>query len=117
MMTYDKDAEMISYLIEEECGAYIVRRTKEESKGESVLVQVDWDFPGLAARLGWSPSRASGRACCSQQTDGTISCPVCGTDAAVYIRDAARWIDEHLGIPLSGDSFGGLDDYFEEVTR
>ena len=35
--------------------------------GRSILVQNDWDFPGLATTFGWTP-------CPCGTTDGTIDC-------------------------------------------
>jgi hypothetical protein len=35
--------------------------------GRSILVQSDWEFPGLAATFGWTPCRCGA-------TDGTIDC-------------------------------------------
>jgi len=35
--------------------------------GHDILVQSDWDFPGVASTFGWSP-------CPCGATDGTVDC-------------------------------------------
>jgi hypothetical protein len=35
--------------------------------GRDILIQTDWDYPGLASSFGW-------RACTCGATDGTVNC-------------------------------------------
>ncbi len=37
-------------LLEAECGTFLL----QAEDGRTILVQVDWDFPGLAETFGWS---------------------------------------------------------------
>jgi hypothetical protein len=70
-----------------------------------ILVQTDWDYPGIASSFGWSPAMvredsrdpADGPKCDHPGTDGTITCPDCGTYAATFIDSAAEWLDDHIG--------------------
>lgn len=66
-------------------GSYLVRA----DNGASLLVQVDWDFPGLASAFGWVP-------CFCGDTDGTIDCPHrTATDMICEARDYLdRCLDE-----------------------
>lgn len=66
--------------------------------GRDILVQQDWDAPGIASTFGWSPSRIASRSGCKHTgTDGTIACPECGQAAQCFIVDAILWIDDHDG--------------------
>lgn len=56
--------------------------------GRTVLIQTDWDYPGTASNLGWSP--------CHDGTDGTVDCP-CGKSAMDLISDAKSFLDDHEG--------------------
>lgn len=66
----------------------------------SILVQSDWDFPGLARNYGWSPRRAAtrhqNRICSHAGTDGTVDC-TCGLTVGRMIESAANWIDQREG--------------------
>jgi hypothetical protein len=70
-----------------------------QSESDSVLIQTDWDHPGVASCMGWSP--------CHRETDGTIDCPECGLTAVSFIREAGEHIREH-----AGESFPDLNEYF-----
>ena len=72
-------------------GGYLVT----DDRDKDILVQLDYDFPGLASTFGWSPSMAGKRRCADgcQSTDGTIGCPTCGTPAGRYIESAAKYLD------------------------
>jgi hypothetical protein len=71
---------------------------------ETILVQTDWDLPGIASSFGWSltsvqvPGRKRGpKRCDHRSTDGTITCKECGADAGMFIDAAREWIDSHDG--------------------
>ena len=91
-----------------------------EAEDETRLIQTDWDYPGVASNLGWSPKRASReyirsgnyrrgfvvtdrlhleciRECDHSFTDGTVDCPGCGFDASYMIQHAGRWIRDREG--------------------
>jgi hypothetical protein len=56
--------------------------TRDE--GNTVLVQTDWDFPGLASSFGWKP-------CECGSTDGTVDCA--HKTATEMITEAAEFLD------------------------
>ena len=89
--------------------------------GRSLLIQTDWDYPGVADSFGWSTrnvqrcdecgGRAVGpnilhcqecdhasEACCTHNsTDGTVDCPTCGVTVAEFLESAREWLDGHDG--------------------
>lgn len=69
--------------------------------GRDLLVQTDWDWPGIARTFGWSPSRVKDAElfpeCEHQGSDGTVDCPTCGLKASRFIEAAREWIDDHDG--------------------
>ena len=73
-------------LDEGDFGTFVVTDTET---GEDILIQTDWDYPGIAMDFGWSP--------CHNETDGTIDCPVCGMLAGAMIEDARVYLNEHVG--------------------
>lgn len=60
--------------------------TRDEDN--TVLVQTDFDWPGLASTFGWCP-------CECGETDGTVDCP--HKTASEMIDSARQWLDDHLG--------------------
>jgi hypothetical protein len=56
--------------------------------GRNLLVQLDFDFPGLASTFGWSP-------CACGDTDGTVDCD--HRTAAEMIADAHDFLMAHVG--------------------
>jgi hypothetical protein len=56
--------------------------------GRDILVQTDWDFPGLASTFGWSP-------CFCGATDGTVYCDHKTADE--MIADAREFLTAHVG--------------------
>jgi hypothetical protein len=56
--------------------------------GQSILIQNDTDFPGVATSFGWI-------ACHCGETDGTIDCPHAST--AEFISAARGFLDERIG--------------------
>jgi hypothetical protein len=90
--------------------------------GRSVLIQTDWDYPGVASSFGWSTAHVQrcpecrGRAvgpnvlhcqicdhasedeCCRHSgSDGTVDCPECGATVAEFIASAGEWLADHDG--------------------
>lgn len=70
----------------------------EDSNLEAILIQTDWDFPGVAASFGWDiRSVQKGRKRCSHNgTDGTIDC-ACGVTVAQFIESALQFIEDNDG--------------------
>lgn len=86
----------------------LARKYKRESGHESVLFQVDWDYPSLAQTLGWmfrSPK------CNHCHTDGTIDCPECGKTASQFIEEAHEYLNANVGRHFN-DPYGGIAAYF-----
>ena len=55
--------------------------------GRDVLVDIDWDYPGLASTFGWCP-------CDCGATDGTVDCD--HRTAGDMITEAAQYLDDHI---------------------
>jgi hypothetical protein len=56
--------------------------------GRDILIQVDWDYPGVASTFGWTP-------CPCGQTDGTVDCE--HRTASEMISEAGEFLRDHLG--------------------
>lgn len=56
--------------------------------GRSILIQTDYDFPGVASSFGWS-------ACRCGETDGTVDCP--HRTASEMIAAAREFLDDKIG--------------------
>lgn len=69
--------------------------------GREILVQLDYDWPGVASTFGWHVSMNEpfpyAEKCDHDGTDGTIDCPACGLPAASFIAAARHYLDEHEG--------------------
>jgi hypothetical protein len=59
-----------------------------DDESQTVLIQTDWDWPGVASSFGWSP-------CTYGCTDGTVDCP--HKTASQMIAEAGAYIEEHYG--------------------
>lgn len=84
-------------------GCYIIARQladgsyDTQSETDSVLVQADWDFPGLAGTFGGRLGHGSKLKCTHDGTDGTVTCPGCGKGASWFIGHAIDYLDENDG--------------------
>ena len=56
--------------------------------GRDLLIQLDWDYPGVASTFGWSPCRCG-------QTDGTVDCA--HRTASEMIAEAGEFLRDHVG--------------------
>jgi hypothetical protein len=56
--------------------------------GRELVIQTDWDYPGVASTFGWSP-------CPCDQTDGTVDCD--HRSASEMIAEAYDFLTEHVG--------------------
>ena len=76
----------------------------------TILVQTDWDYPGVADTFGWSTRGVqSGQGACDHsETDGTVACSACGVTASVFIEAAEEGLDGNDGATV--DDPGYFDD-------
>ena len=97
----------------------------DDETGQTVLVQTDWDFPGVASTFGWwvgfvqvchhcghlldSPNDShdilhcddcgdSQSPCLHDETDGTVDCDYCRVKATDLIASAGQWLRDNDGI-------------------
>lgn len=87
------------------CGFLIVRGGADpysSDPADSVLIQSDWDYPGVASRTGFVP-------CECGATDGTVDCP--HHSASDMIGAAYDWLAARDGM-----GFADLGDYLPEPT-
>lgn len=81
------------------CG-YLVMRAPFDKYDEknTILIQSDWDFPGVAQTFGWSLSRRqqpkAKERCEHSGTDGTVTCPDCGLTPDMFISAAMAFLDD-----------------------
>jgi len=73
----------------------------ERDDKNTVLVQTDWEFPGVASAFGFTP-------CDCGETDGTVDCP--HKTATEMITAAAEYLDDCEGKVVDDPG------YFEEQT-
>lgn len=87
---------------------YLVHKVDEETgcylPDDSVLVQTDYDYPGIARSFGWDMQESQvmqsgyyGQKCQHHSTDGTVKCDSCGLTPSTFISDAAEYLDNNLG--------------------
>lgn len=67
--------------------------------GRDTLIQSDWEYPATASLFGWDIANCEPTTCPDAHcdSDGTVRCDCCGTEAAVFIGSAQRWLDDHVG--------------------
>ena len=70
----------------------------EAENGESILIQTDWDYPGVASSFGYQP-------CECGFTDGTVDCE--HKTASEMITDASEYLDEHIGDTVEDPGYFG----------
>lgn len=71
-------------LQEGDFGTFLIVR----EDGRDLLVQTDYDYPGLASTFGWSP-------CSCGETDGTVNCSHRTADD--MIAEARDFLQERVG--------------------
>ena len=59
-----------------------------DETGESILIQTDWDYPGIASTFGFIP-------CECGETDGTVDCP--HKSATEMINEARDYLNSCIG--------------------
>lgn len=100
--------------------------------GKDLLIQTDWDFPGIASSFGFSLSSVQkcdkcgkistglhnqvvkyckhcqhnvGSVCSHEGTDGTIACEVCKVLASDFIQAAREYIDDNDGAEVEDPGY------------
>jgi hypothetical protein len=76
-----------------------------DDESQSVKIQTDWDFPGVASTFGWSMDSVQvtdddgeeSEYCNHRDTDGTVDCPVCKITTSQFIESARKWLEDHDG--------------------
>ncbi|MBC7854309.1 MAG: hypothetical protein IAF94_12825 [Pirellulaceae bacterium] len=64
--------------------------------GRSILIQTDYDFPGVASTFGWQP-------CICGATDGTTDCP--HRTVAEMIAEAREFLASTIGEPADDPGY------------
>jgi len=72
--------------------------------GRDILIQRDWEYPGVASTFGWVPCKCGA-------TDGTVDCKPCGRHVSAMLSEAEDYLVEHEG--EEADDPG----YFPEVDE
>ena len=81
------------------CGFLIVKDDGDPyNDADTVLIQTDWDFPGVASYLGYTP-------CDCGATDGTVDCE--HKTVSYMISAAYDFLRDH-----EGEKSNLLDEYF-----
>jgi hypothetical protein len=70
-----------------------------DNESETLLIQTDWDWPGVASTFGWRACRK-----CSD-TDGTVDCA--HKTASRMIQEAGKFIESHYGKRVSDPGYFG----------
>jgi hypothetical protein len=69
--------------------------------GADILIQTDWEWPGIAGTFGFSLSSVQRddfeTPCEHSGTDGTVTCAACGLTAHDFIAAARDWLDANDG--------------------
>lgn len=69
-----------------------------EDTGKDILIQTDWDYPGIASSFGWCPCKKCG------DTDGTVDCA--HRTASEMIQEAREYLDMCCDDPITVDDPG-----------
>jgi hypothetical protein len=100
--------------------------------GRTLLIQTDWDYPGVALSFGWSlrDVQRCGECghvqtegldgekhplcadcmqpfvpCDHDGTDGTVDCPECGLTAGEFISAAGDWLHDNDGATVTNPGY------------
>ncbi len=65
-----------------------------EETGKDILVQSDWEYPGVASSFGYSPCKDC-KADCKGETDGTIDCK--RRKVTEMISEACEFLTDNVG--------------------
>jgi hypothetical protein len=96
----------------------------EAEDGQDILIQTDWDFPGLATMFGWcimdlqavigendEGEPLHGLKCLHPNTDGTIDC-ACGLKTTDFISAAQEYLDDNDGKTIDDPGYFEEDESF-----
>jgi hypothetical protein len=67
---------------------------------DTILIQSDWDFAGVASNWGWKPCQ-----CDHSSTDGTVPCEGCGKSVGDMLADAFDFLVEHGDEPITDPGY------------
>lgn len=112
------------------CVGMIVNADKPK---KTILVQTDWNYPGVASTFGWKiisiqqcnvcnkctvddaaedgqiticeHCDASIVACPHDCTDGTVDCKYCGASASSFIDAAGQWLQDNDGATVDDPGY------------
>lgn len=65
-----------------------------EETQKDILVQTDWDYPGVASSFGYSPCKDCKEEC-KGATDGTVNCKL--RTASDMISEASEFLTDNVG--------------------
>jgi hypothetical protein len=95
--------------------------------GASVLIQTDFDWPGVAMTFGWNMTDVQDKRhgpyedengayrgaefepCYHEQTDGTVDCKDCTCKATDFIAAAGAWLADNDGATADDPGYFGND--------
>jgi hypothetical protein len=103
-----------------------------DDESETLLIQNDWDCPGVATSFGWSIQEVQKKVECEHEdselcgfecdtcdlkpaephcehsgTDGTVDCKECGLTALDFINAAERWLRDNDGAEADDPGYFG----------
>lgn len=81
--------------------------------GRSILIQTDYDFPGIATTFGWDKGtiqiirigNPDWEECEHYSTDGTIDCPDCGINSLTFIDSAREFLENNDGATVEDPGY------------
>lgn len=80
--------------------------------GQTLLIQTDWDYPGVASTFGWSTrstqvnrNTVDDPICTHNGTDGTVDCPECGCTVSDFIEDARNYLEDNDGVSVEDPGY------------
>jgi hypothetical protein len=78
----------------------------------TLLIQTDWDYPGVAQSFGWSlrDVQKDGGDCDHEATDGTVPCKQCGLTQTDFISAAYDWLCDNDGATAEDPGYFGGDE-------
>jgi hypothetical protein len=93
--------------------------------GSDMIIQTDYDWPGIASSFGWSTRHCNGKSTLTFRsdsnvedmcngtpyTDGTVDCPRCNKPAREFIQEAREYIDDHDGDSIEDPG------YYDSMSR
>lgn len=93
------------------CGFILARAqadgTFDPYGADTVLIQTDWDFPGVAGTFGASLQTLIPGDCDHDGTDGTVTCPGCKKTASDFISAAYDWLADNDGATADDPGYFG----------